>query len=288
MGNAVALLAQILELKEMRGKRWGILDVGSDQLIKVTLLSWSHQIIDRNHRILPNEGPDAIGGPLCFAGDILLSSTNLEGLRPGDPLLIQHAGAYCFAVSNHFNGYHGPAHITVTESGDIHDAYRREDSFTDQTILGFNCFSEISQDTPPLKIDINHVEKLSSQYLKNEAAHDSYTFTNAQLVAPRTIEFIVDVQSLLGAISIPFAFRIASDAVIVSVLYLTGKESKDVSVWGTKSYMSSETIIRTGRPLTMRVHISPEARLADVRHVSQIAHWEINKGKFRGAFRFTL
>lgn len=288
VGNAVALLAQIRELKEIRGKRWAILDVGSDQLIKVTLLSWSHQIIDRKHRILPNEGPDAIGGPLCFAGDILLSSTSLEGQRAGDPLLIQHVGAYCFAVSNHFNGYQGPAHVTVTETGDIQDAYRQEDAFADHCILGFNCFSEILLDSPTSKIDLRHVERLSSQYLKDEAACDSYTFTDAKLIALRSLEFTVDAQSPLGAISIPFALRIASDAVIVAVLYFLGKESKDISVWGTRSYMASEMIIRTASPLTLRVHISPEARLTGARHVSQMAHWEINGGKFRGAFRFTL
>lgn len=132
------------------------------------------------------------------------------------------------------------------------------------------------------------MERLSSQYLKSDAARDHYAFTSAHLVAPRTIEFMVDVQSPLGAISIPLAVRIASDAVIVCALYLTGKESKDVSVWGTRSYLTSETIIRTGRPLTLRVHISCAARLAGMRHVSQLAHWQMNGGKFRGAFRFTL
>jgi diaminopimelate decarboxylase len=44
VGTAVGLLSCVQEIKTLRSRRWAILDVGTDQLIKVTLLSWRHQI----------------------------------------------------------------------------------------------------------------------------------------------------------------------------------------------------------------------------------------------------
>lgn len=288
VGNAVALLAQILEIKEMRGCRWAILNVGSDQLIKVTLLSWHHQILDRSHRILPTDGPDAIGGPLCFAGDVLLPSTRLEGQRPGDPLLIQHVGAYCFAVSNHFNGHLGPAHVTVEESGEIQPAYQREDDFADHAILGQISLGSPAPSFSPRQLDLGAVEKLSSAYLREGAAADTYRFLEVRQIAPRTLEFKVEISSPLGAVSVPMAVRVAADATIITTLHLAGKPSKDVSVWGTRSYLQSDTILRTRRPLTFTIHVTPEQRLAGVRHATHLAHWEIERGRFRGCFRLTL
>ncbi|MCZ8247632.1 MULTISPECIES: pyridoxal-dependent decarboxylase, pyridoxal binding domain protein [unclassified Microcystis] len=288
VGNAVALLTRIRELKQMRGRRWAIVDVGSDQLIKVTLLSWSHQIIDRNHRTLPTQGDDAIGGPLCFAGDILLPSTNLEGQSPGDPLLIQHAGAYCYSVSNHFNGFHGPGHITIDEMGQIETAYTAEDVFADHNFLGFSLPTRLPSEVPDHEIDLDIIERLSSDYLKQGASSDGYTFTRVQLIAPRTLQFMVKAKSSLGAISIPFAARIASDATIISALYLVGKQAKDVSVWGTRIYMKSDTIIRTSQPLRLVVYIAPKSSLPVDKHITHLSHWDLGNGKFKGSFRFTL
>ena len=48
----------------MRDRRWGILDVGTDQLVKFTIARWEHQICGPDHRPLPREGPDALAGPL--------------------------------------------------------------------------------------------------------------------------------------------------------------------------------------------------------------------------------
>jgi hypothetical protein len=87
---------------------------------------------------LPIERPDAVGVPHCFAGDVFVPSANLGGVQRGDPLFIQHAGAYCFAVANHLNGKLGPSHMTVDNEVVVRRSYAAEDGFCDHAVLGHN------------------------------------------------------------------------------------------------------------------------------------------------------
>ena len=91
--HAAALLGSITAIKSTRGTRWAIADIGSDQLAKITLLSWRHAVLGPDGAALPMDGADALGGPLCFSGDTLLPSTDASGLAVGDPILVQRAGA---------------------------------------------------------------------------------------------------------------------------------------------------------------------------------------------------
>ncbi|MBK7883046.1 MAG: hypothetical protein IPJ81_03940 [Chitinophagaceae bacterium] len=116
-GNAVSLLAAVEAIKYSRNKRWIILNVGTDQLAKVTLLHWPHRILGPEGNSLNKEGNDAIAGPLCFAGDTLVDNINAGDIELGDPLLITHAGAYTFSLSNRFCGRLAPAWILIDENG---------------------------------------------------------------------------------------------------------------------------------------------------------------------------
>lgn len=113
VSNSVGLLCSILETKESQNKKWGFLDVGTNQLINWIALKSPHQILCKNKVPLPLEGPDSLGGPLCFAGDILLSNTILKEHDCGDPFFIQHCGSYCYAIANHFNGFLSPGWVEV-------------------------------------------------------------------------------------------------------------------------------------------------------------------------------
>ncbi|MFM7320074.1 MAG: diaminopimelate decarboxylase family protein [Armatimonadota bacterium] len=113
-----AMLTRVVATKSMRGRKWTFCDVGSDQLMKASLLGWHHNVRHRGAR-LPIEGPDAVGGPLCFAGDVVLPATCLDGVETGDLLLVESTGAYCFALANHFNGRLGPAHVAVAPDGTV-------------------------------------------------------------------------------------------------------------------------------------------------------------------------
>jgi len=104
VGDAVVLITTIQEIKTVRGRRWAIVDVGANELVRSVMLGWHHPILGPGGELLATQGPDAIAGPHCFAGDVLLPATDLSGVERGDLLRILHVGAYCNALSNRFNG----------------------------------------------------------------------------------------------------------------------------------------------------------------------------------------
>ncbi|WP_175496756.1 diaminopimelate decarboxylase family protein [Actinopolyspora alba] len=119
VGACMGLLTRVVAVDDNGTHRWGIIDVGSNQLLRSTILHSPHPVMDRNHRLLSTDGRDALAGPLCFAGDLVLPRTSLESVRPGDPLFVQHCGAYCQALGNHFNGYLAPATVALGEDGEF-------------------------------------------------------------------------------------------------------------------------------------------------------------------------
>jgi diaminopimelate decarboxylase len=288
VGNAIGLISRIREMKSIRGRRWAIMDVGTNQLIPVTLLSWRHRILDKNHKPLPASGSDAVGGPLCFAGDILMTETNLQGMKKNDVLFFQHMGAYCSAVGNRFNGLMSPAQITVTDEGYASIDVLKEDDFCDPVLLGFDWRNDEKQWGEAVMIDRDTVENLGSRYLHHELNEDTYEFLETSQSSDRTLDFKLKVSTSLGVISMPLAVRIASDATIISALYLIGKHRKDVSVWGTRLFMTGDQMIKTNRPVNCRISISHALKLSSDRHSQFVVYWDINNGKFRGIFRITL
>ena len=106
-------------MKTVRGKRWAIADVGTDQLAKITLLDWRHQVRGPEGRPLPFGGEDSLGGPLCFSGDTLLPATDTSGLVAGDPILVEHTGAYCASLASTFNGRRAGGTVVVRLDGSI-------------------------------------------------------------------------------------------------------------------------------------------------------------------------
>lgn len=287
-GDSLALLTRIREVKSIRDKRWAIVDTGADRLIKVTLLAGPHRITDARHRGLPTQGPDAIGGPLGFAGDVLLPATNLDGLQSGDPLLIQHVGAYCFSAANHFNGLTGPAHLVMDDQDDgLRVVYRAEDAFFDHTLLEHTWTPDDRGDGERV-IPTERITALQSAYLKPGARKDHYEFTGARAIDPRTVAFTLHAESALGLLSLPFAVRIASDATSVAALHLLGHTCKDIAVWGTRLCMTADTLLRLGRPLVMTVHITPAIPPLGGKRATHLSYWEIDHGRFRGLFRFSL
>jgi len=190
VGNAVALLARVREIKQIRGRRWALLDVGTDQLAKVTLLHWPHRIMGPSGEPFPSTGPDAIGGPHCFAGDVLLPQTQLGSLKIDDTVLIQDAGAYCFSLANHFNGHLGPGHVAIDDSGEcIEHTHRAEDWFFETGSIGYR-WPRSAAATGKL-LDPKTVDQLGSLYLHLTAAQDGFSFLSVEELEDRHYRFIV-------------------------------------------------------------------------------------------------
>jgi diaminopimelate decarboxylase len=263
VGNAVGLLTQVLALKQIRQRRWAVVDVGTDQLVKITVARWEHEIMDAGHRLLPREGPDAIAGPLCFAGDVLLPSTVIDDVARRDPLMIVHAGAYCEAVSNRFNGRRGVAHVLVEADGSSRLVRRAEDPF----------FQPAAQSYRPSGLDPEQglaghevlpgatVQALQSRYLHQAAAEDGYTILEAHRVGERVYQFRLAPSAAVDFIGWPLAIRMASDAVIVAVGHLLGWRAKAGPIYGTRLALSCGAELPARSPLECRIVVNALRRL---------------------------
>lgn len=128
VGNTMGLLTSVKTIKSRPdGGYFAIVDVGSNQLLKYTLSGIPPAILTKYGDRLPAAGTDAIAGPLCFAGDVILPETHLKGLQPGDPIFIQHCGAYCMSLAHQFNGRFRPAVLTVEKEGRQYISQQAED-----------------------------------------------------------------------------------------------------------------------------------------------------------------
>lgn len=242
VGNTMGLLMKVVALKEMRNRKWAIVDVGSDQLMKITTVSWHHQILDERNHPLKIEGPDAVGGPLCFAGDTLLPATNLQHVKEGEVLFLQHAGAYLEAIANRFNGRRSVSLVILNEQGH-HRLTTPEDPFFSPPLQTYN-WSTLSSLWPLSKpLSTDQINALHSKYFNEDVYNDQYKIISFTQTGNLTFAFEVDTQASVNFISVPFAMRIAADAIIIAALKVNGKVIKDVSVWGNKgSFLYKEPI----------------------------------------------
>ncbi|MEY2711728.1 MAG: hypothetical protein RL487_1511 [Actinomycetota bacterium] len=241
VGDSFALLTRLVAVKDTRGRRWGICDVGTDQLVKHTVAGWRHEIVDADHRPLPSDGPDALAGPLCFAGDVLLPTTSLAAARAGDPLLVRQTGAYCEAIASRFNGRIGPATAIVESNGSVRVARHREDPFLASE--GTAMRPIVGGHEMPTVLPSARITDLQSPYMHRDACSDTYTLGEARRIAPSTYEFEVDVEAPCGFIGLPLAVRILGDASIVAVGLELGWERKQGAVLASRMTITATTLL---------------------------------------------
>lgn len=283
VGNTMGVLTKVVASKEIRGKRWAIADVGSDQLIKITLLNWHHQILKADHQPLDTAGPDAVGGPLCFSGDVLLPTTDLTGVRTGDYLFIQHCGAYCYAVSNRFNGRTYAGMIKLTPNNEWVVCNSPESEFLSSVYATYRWQQDSVTWPMPKMIDLETANRLNSDYLQHQSAHDHYDIVAMQKLSENQFEFEFQVSSEVSFVSMPFGLRLIADATIASVLHAVGKEHKDISVWGDELILHCAQQIRSNRTLNCRISLSP--MVAEERRRIGLAEFSLDHGKFSGYVR---
>ncbi len=235
VGNAVALLMQVQTVKISRGKKWAITNVGTDQLTKITLLHWPHRILTASGKELP-PGNDAIAGPLCFTGDTLLENVSVNGLEKGSPLLLTEAGAYTYSLANRFNGRLSPQWLVLRANGIINQTFRREDRF-ENLQLANHSWNVVKDDKEPQTVSVEKVHRLSSGYLRETSANDSFSYVSAEKSSANSYTFEVLTTSAVDFVSMPFFIRIIGDAAIVAVLHQDGFDTKKQSVWGRRLVM---------------------------------------------------
>lgn len=235
IGNAVTLLTTIQTIKESRGKKWAIIDVGTDQLTKITLLKWPHRILDQSGHEL-EVGNDAVAGPLCFAGDVLKENINADVLKRGDPLLITEVGAYTFSLSNKFNGRTAPKWLLLNSNNDLLETMEKE-SIYDELHHSKYDWNSTDDSVCSQAIDLKLIKNISSKYLFQTCEADSLEYVEVTYESQNHYRFIVLTNSIVDFISMPFAIRIFGDASIISILHSKGIQEKINPVWGRKLSM---------------------------------------------------
>lgn len=254
VGNAVALLCEVMTIKPSRGKRWAITNVGTDQLAKVTLLHWPHRILQPDGRPLP-AGNDAVAGPLCFAGDTLLDKVDVGALTPGSPLLVTEAGAYTYSLSNRFNGRLAPAWILLKKNGETGLSTEHEGRYDNPQLSGFR-WEELRKDGAMVALEADRVADLSSQYLKVLANEDTFDYLYFGREGNNTYRIEVATRSRAGFLSMPLAIRVFGDATIVALLDYCGHNKKEIPVWGRKLNLDCFEQVSTSEPIRFLVSIS--------------------------------
>lgn len=254
VGNAVALLSSVQTIKESRGKKWAIVDVGTDQLTKVTLLKWPHRILGPEQSDL-SYGNDAIAGPLCFAGDTLRDNINADGLKKNDPLLITEAGAYTFSLSNKFNGRLAPKWLLLKANGEVVQTMEKESIYDELHHAKFD-WSCLGEGEKQERLDLALVGNLSSKYLFQSCEADRFEYSKVVCVKKNKYEFKVSTSSVVDFVSMPFAVRIFGDAAIISVLHSKGYKQKLASIWGRKLTMDCYDKMKSNGPLEFSMALS--------------------------------
>ncbi len=283
IGNAVALLTCVQTIKESRGKKWAIVDVGTDQLTKVTLLKWPHRILTASGEEL-QKGNDAVAGPLCFAGDTLNDQVNVGHLKKGAPLLITEAGAYTFSLSNKFNGRTAPKWLLLKSNGELIQSMEKESLYDELHHVRYD-WEVIDGVGNPLRIALDKVKQLSSTYLYTTCEADRFEYLNATKVSDNHYQYTVRTTSVVGFISMPFAIRIVGDAAIVSILHRKGDQKKAVSVWGRRLTIDCYQQIPSNENFEFTIGLSETIQKGD--QSLQIARFKSSCGRCTGSIVIT-
>lgn len=285
VGNTMGILTKIVALKKMRKKQWAIVDVGTDQLCKITLLKWPHQILTAAHESLPSQGSDAIGGPLCFAGDVLLSHTSAKKLSVGDPLFIQHCGAYCYALSSHFNGRLYMGMLKVKENGKIVQCNTAESECLEPTYATYQWAADCQRFKQAKPISKKLFNAINSDYLQHGALRDRYDILAVRQIAPDCFEFQFQATTPLQLLSMPFAIRLAGDATIMSILYKLGKRKKDISIWSDNLVLRSNKKVKTDHPISCKIYLSAITTRKEEKEKVVLSQFVLDGGNFSGQLR---
>jgi diaminopimelate decarboxylase len=97
------------------GRKWVLVDGGSNILLRAALGIYKFRMILANKANLePNELVN-VGGPLCFGGDVIGRSVNLPSPEEGDVLAVFCSGAYTDSISHQYNMRPRPAMVLVNE-----------------------------------------------------------------------------------------------------------------------------------------------------------------------------
>jgi diaminopimelate decarboxylase len=131
VGNAGALLSQVLYRKRSGGKDYVVADAGMTELLRPSHYGAFHNVMAMRQR--GDARTVDVVGPVCESGDFLALDRELDDVRPGDYLVICDVGAYGYAMASNYNSRLRPAEVMV--DGDRYAVIAAREEYADLTRL---------------------------------------------------------------------------------------------------------------------------------------------------------
>ncbi|HEY3080029.1 MAG TPA: diaminopimelate decarboxylase [Chloroflexota bacterium] len=115
VGNAGALLSEVVYTKQNGPKRFVVVDAAMNDLIRPSLYDAYHEVASVQAERPGRETVDVVG-PVCESGDFFAHDRELPPLRQGDLVALLSAGAYGFVMSSNYNARPRAAEVLVRGS----------------------------------------------------------------------------------------------------------------------------------------------------------------------------
>lgn len=132
-GNAGVLATRVLYEKQGTEKNFVIVDAAMNDLIRPSLYG-AHHAVWKVTKAFGGEMSTRkivadIVGPICESGDFFAQSREMEGVLPGDLLVLMSAGAYGFSMSSNYNARPRAAEVVVDV--DTYHVVRERETYQD-------------------------------------------------------------------------------------------------------------------------------------------------------------
>jgi len=124
VADTCALVSTVVLTKETGAKKFIVVDAGMNDLIRPSLYSAYHQIVQvKKHGGAAEKV--SIVGPICESGDFFAHDRLLPAVKRGDLLAVMAAGAYGYSLSSNYNSRLRAPEILV-EGNQFRTIRRRE------------------------------------------------------------------------------------------------------------------------------------------------------------------
>ncbi|HEV8495708.1 MAG TPA: diaminopimelate decarboxylase [Gemmatimonadaceae bacterium] len=127
VGNAGALISQVLYRKRSGGKDYVVADAGMTELLRPSHYGAFHNVAAVRQR--GGRSKVDVVGPVCESGDFLALDRELEEVKPGDLLLVSDVGAYGYAMASNYNSRLRPTEVMV--DGDRYAVITAREEYAD-------------------------------------------------------------------------------------------------------------------------------------------------------------
>ncbi len=129
VGNAGALVTEVLYLKNTGKKNFAIVDAAMNDLIRPAFYESYHEIVPLKAKKGAKTVSTDVVGPICESGDYFCKNRPLPEQKPGDRLALLSAGAYGFVMASNYNTRPRAAEVLV--EGAKHRVVRKRETVAD-------------------------------------------------------------------------------------------------------------------------------------------------------------